>query len=483
MIAEQNPAIDVQKLVPLKLDEPQIDSDNPWGDDLLGRQDIAARLTNLVATQEPPLTIGLHGQWGTGKTFMLKRWQKALETDKYQAIYFNAWEDDFCDDPLLAIVGQLSDYFNEPGLKRIARRAAKLAAPLIMENLSGVLRATTGLTAKVDQQQQGKTTLLDAYLKQGATKNKLKTELTKLSKKIAERTNHPLIFIIDEMDRCRPTFAIELLERVKHIFDVPNLVFVFGLNRDELCNSIKSIYGAIDADVYLRRFFDMDLNLPVADTGVFAQHLVQAFELDKYFLQLSKRAQHNVHIGEFNTVAGMFPPLWGFLGLSLRDIEHCVRLIALVSRNLKPTQNMFPWALGLLITLRLKNLALYREYVQGTCRASDVINYFDGLLHIEGLDRNLARAMRMAEANLYGAESGDVFSPNLEATPIGQLRLLRDGQPLTNPDLLSKRAQQAATDVKHMIEVIENIPDFRWSSNVIAHLTRLIDLHQEMVRR
>ena len=54
-----------------------------------------------------------------------------------------------------------------------------------------------------------------------------------------EIDEQPLIFIIDELDRCRPTFAIELLERVKHIFDVPNMVFVLGINRDELCKSLR----------------------------------------------------------------------------------------------------------------------------------------------------------------------------------------------------------------------------------------------------
>ena len=68
MLRQPNPLLDTQKSVTLKLSEPVVDSDNLWADDLLARQAIATRLTNLVATQEPPLTISLHGQWGTGKT-------------------------------------------------------------------------------------------------------------------------------------------------------------------------------------------------------------------------------------------------------------------------------------------------------------------------------------------------------------------------------------------------------------------------------
>ena len=156
---------------------------------------------------------------------------------------------------MLAIIGQLSSYFKEAGLKQVARKAAQIAVPLIRENLLGILKASTGVTIKVDTREQGKTTILDTYLEQRSTKDTLKIHLSKLSQQVADQTKHPLVFIIDELDRCRPTFAIELLERVKHIFDIPNMVFVFGINHDELCKSLKSIYGDIEADVYLRPLF------------------------------------------------------------------------------------------------------------------------------------------------------------------------------------------------------------------------------------
>ncbi len=74
-----------------------------------------------------------------------------------------------------------------------------------------------------------------------------------LASDVREETGHPLVFIIDELDRCQPTIAIALLERVKHICDVPDVVFVFGVNRLELTRSVQSVYGAIDAGTYLRR--------------------------------------------------------------------------------------------------------------------------------------------------------------------------------------------------------------------------------------
>lgn len=243
MVRESDAIVEARRSVALKVYEPKVDHDRPWEDDLLNRQEIATRLTNLIAYQEPPLTISLHGQWGTGKTFMLRRWQTDLESEKsgYQAIYFNAWEDDFCDDPLLAFIGQLSDHFKESGYKAFARKVVDVAIPLIKENLNDVVKTKTGLTLKVDKFKNRRRALIDNYSKERATKEELKKALADLSTKVAKDTGHPLVFIVDELDRCRPTFAIELLERVKHIFDVPNLVFVFGLNRDELCKSLTSV--------------------------------------------------------------------------------------------------------------------------------------------------------------------------------------------------------------------------------------------------
>ena len=109
---------EIKKKLTLKLIEADISSDDPWADDVLERKKVASALTNLVSEETNPLVIGLNGHWGTGKTFVLKRWQKELEGKGYKSIYFNAWEDDFCDDPLIAIIGQLSDSLKEEEIQR-----------------------------------------------------------------------------------------------------------------------------------------------------------------------------------------------------------------------------------------------------------------------------------------------------------------------------------------------------------------------------
>ena len=72
-----------------------------------------------------------------------------------------------------------------------------------------------------------------------------------------------MIFFIDELDRCRPNFAIELLEVIKHLFYIDNFIFIISIDKDQLSYSIANIYGHnMDTEGYLRRFFDLDYTLP-----------------------------------------------------------------------------------------------------------------------------------------------------------------------------------------------------------------------------
>ena len=90
----------------------------------------------------------------------------------------------------------------------------------------------------------------DTYLYLASARSELIKNLSALPAEALTKTEdpRPIVFIIDELDRCRPTFAIELLERVKHIFNQAHgIIFVFGINRTELTKSVRSVYGDIDA--------------------------------------------------------------------------------------------------------------------------------------------------------------------------------------------------------------------------------------------
>ncbi len=465
--------------IELKHPEAKVSRDEPWHDDVLDRAKIATKLTNLIREQRAPFGISIDGRWGTGKTFLLKRWQRDLKREGFSAIYFNAWEDDFCDDPLLAIIGQLSDHFKKGNLKTLADELGKIAIPLLKKNALSVLNRATGLTFEVDLNERD---LLKEYRDQRQTKTKLKNQLTKMAAAVVQETDHPLVFIIDELDRCRPTFAIELLERVKHIFDVPNVVFVFGINRDELCKSLESIYGAIDATVYLRRFFDMEFRLPEADTKGFCSSIMSRFGLHEFFQTQSSDPFVATNRTDYKNLSQALPVVCSVLDLSLRDIVYSISLVVLAIRNLGTNQDIHPWPLSVLIPLKIYDPTLYRQFIQGDRRANHIMDYIDSKLPHSIRDRQLEYELTAIEAELYLLETARLTGSG-ESTPYDQLDLLAGGPDGGNHHLLSKRTQEAGPGrASELLRPMGGNRIERTPSNAIRELAILIDLHGIVAR-
>ena len=482
MSEEAQAAADQRELPRFKYPEADVSPEEPWQDDVLDRAKIAEKLTNLLRNQRDPFVISIDGYWGTGKTFLLKRWQMDLEAEGFKAIYYNAWEDDFCDDPLLAIVGQLSEQFKEDAFRAIAKKAGEVAVRLIWKNVKAVIERQTGLVLDLDLGEQKGRDLLQEYLDQRETKDRLKAELTKLSAAVAEETGRPLVFIIDELDRCRPTFAIELLERVKHIFDVPDMVFVFGINRDELCKALNSVYGEIDASIYLRRFFDMEFGLPGAELQAFCNHIMTRLGLHEYFLAQLRSTDARTNATDYQNFSEALPLLCALLDLSLRDIVYCIRMVVLAIRNLEEEQYMFPWPLSLLIPLKLDDPTLYRQFIQGDCHASDVFDYIDGKLSLPVRNEQLEFELTAIEADLYLLETARLEDSG-ESTPRDQLELLEGGATLSYSHLLSKRTQEAGADrATELLKFIDGDRLQRTPHNAINELASLIDFHDIVAR-
>lgn len=465
----------------LKLDEPEVSAVSPWHDDKLDRAEVAARLTNLIQGIDQPFVMSLDGYWGSGKTFMLKRWHRDLEIRGCHTIYFNAWEDDFCDDPFLALLGQLQTRFNESTFQDITNDIIEVAGPLVHENLLGLFKRVTGLTLKVPWK-RGKRYLVNEYHDRRAGKDELKKQLERLSNSVAEQSGHPLVFIVDELDRCRPTFAIELLERVKHVFDVPGLVFVFGINRQELCSALRSVYGDINASVYLRRFFDMEFVMPPVDTTRYGRSLMDRYRLESTLGIPDVDGKYGPRAQEYAVLKQRFPELWNRLGLSLRDIDYCVRILALLGKSLEPQYRIYPALTGLLVTLKLKNPEMYRQVVNDDFSVAAVMDYLESEISLPAIDRPdslLAGTLDDIETYLY------LVHPASKR----QLELLMQGR--NEPDsaeLIPKRTRNFGTrKAERLLKAIERElnPIFEpqmYPGDALSHLLKSIDLCQSMVR-
>ena len=192
----------------------------------------------------------------------------------------------------------------------------------------------------------------------------------------------PLVVFIDELDRCRPTYAIELLEVAKHLFAVDGVVFVLGVNRSELAESVKAVYGAsFNAEGYLHRFFDIDIRLPSPDRKAFIESQLKAIRLDAFLA----RTQDKHASKDFGHVQDMLLTFFGLSTLSLRDVEQAIHRLGVVLTLTRSDQWSFIISAMVLVILRTIDRNAYYDLVNGNASDRQIIEKVFNLPSMEAL--------------------------------------------------------------------------------------------------
>ena len=353
------------------------DEKDVWADDCFkDRDDVSRHLYGIVSGQERPLTICLNGEWGSGKTFFLTRFAENYNKRKPEgrAIYFNAWQDDFLDDPLVAIISQLRNVVKDSEstlYDSIKSAAAPCLAKIGLSIAKQVTKKVTGVDVdeiELDDLRTKPEALFERYNEMDASRKLLREAIAKLAEATWQATEKPLLFIVDELDRCRPTFAIELLERIKHLFCVPHLVFIVGVDLRQLEKSVKAVYGDIDANDYLHRFFDIELRLPVPNKLLYVYRLWQEHQLEDV---LKRRG---VDSGTQSSMVDEFARLIKFRNLTLRQIEKCVRTYALLAMS--PARPSCQWALltAIGVVLKVTDVDSYQKFIKMEYKLGELID-------------------------------------------------------------------------------------------------------------
>ncbi len=369
----------------LKRTLPRITKEAPYAEDRLNRKECAKALTNVLNSAPDGLVLCINGAWGSGKSTFIEMWRAQLDSE-FVTMLFNAWESDFVDDAMVALLGDLQTQAERLATKGCPDPAAKkietfkrLGSKLVRGAFPFAMRAVTaGLvdiendTLKeilVDEAGNVADAQIQAYTEAKASIAGFREALTELAMEIGV-SGKPLVIFIDELDRCRPPFAIRVLEVVKHFFSVPGVVFVLALDREQLGHSIKSMYGAdMDVGGYLRRFFDLEFNLPAGNGVTFVLALLEKFGLAEAILAESRNRGYEGPNSTPILISGLFHAL----SCSPRDQEKCFTHYALIKVASRRTR---PWTfigLFMVIILRVKRPDLYLGLLHGTKTIDDVI--------------------------------------------------------------------------------------------------------------
>ncbi|EGR2045797.1 hypothetical protein CGG85_22505 [Vibrio parahaemolyticus] len=259
---------------------------------LFGRGEFAQNLTNIFLNTDDGFVLAIDASWGEGKTAFIHQLIHDLnETDQLIPIYYDAFSNDFSSDTFLSIGATIAYEVD----KHFAKAGKCSSTSKQIEHLKSVTKSTAveliklgtnlglkSLTAGIIQSQDLEKLATNAF--SSATFGTLELDLNEKFKAYENaktsiesyinalesvcENNEKVIFFIDELDRCRPNFAVEVLEKVKHLFPAKNVIFVISYNKSQLSKIISNVYGVDqeDSNKYLEKFIHIEANLPTTDS-------------------------------------------------------------------------------------------------------------------------------------------------------------------------------------------------------------------------
>ena len=389
----------------------EIDIVNPFRADVAGsRLALANSLTWLISEVPTPYVLAINSPWGTGKTTFMNMWAELLcgemETpQKIVAVKLNAWESDFAEDPLVAFLDAIyekaSALTTKSHLKQQLRKFKDAGKALAKAVIPAAVKIGTMGGLDVDKEYEkivadtlgsGVKDAMERFTKEKSVIAKFRAALSDLAFAVRESSGGRLVCFIDELDRCRPDYAVTALERMKHIFGVEGIVFVLFVDKVQLGSSLQHIYGAgLNDTEYLKRFIDNECALPATDYDSVVSSLFV-----RYGIATSSRRS-----GELDTLEGAFAVAAKVLELSLRSIEQCVAQLGIAMLSMPNKQRVYPHLLGFLLALKSGKPRLYNEYLNGAIDGIEVMEHFTA--HPHGRALKSGRAGGLTELYLVSA--------------------------------------------------------------------------------
>ena len=413
-----------------RLKEVEINPQEPFAHDALDRKKYAEILTSVVdAYSHSGCVLAINGKWGTGKTTFVNMWKAHLDGLGYKTIYFNAWESDYMEDPLVALVSELQVLnVDKAAISKVATNVGKIILAAGVSAVKGILRNKLGIDGDVvkdaiDQAKDVGMSCLDNYAEEKSTFEDFKSSLVEY---VADNAGEkPVVFFIDELDRCRPDYAVKVLERIKHLFDVPNVVFVLSINKKQLGYAIQGFYGTanLDADDYLRRFIDIEYELPSPDMKEFSKYLYGQYGFDD-FLSSPKRLEYFRRGEEPEELRTTAAKLAEICRLDLRTQDRIFSICRISLEALNANNYLLPDVLYILCLLKVQYNEVYTGIRLKSYSVQGLINALESTVlkdyKQESKRSSFERVMEFTFATLVVNYNNPYYADVVDPTFVGE---------------------------------------------------------------
>jgi len=278
--------------------------------DILDRQGFVNKIKMIVETlskERKNCTFAINGEWGCGKSYVLNRFKEEIEdiqseetaSDKYLVFYYDCWKYDYYEEPAVAIIAAMLEMAEEKLkiINTLTDKAMEATWNVVIKRLETIVGEYCKNKVGVDLY-KFIGDIRNGIIEESNSRNifdnmfAFKSTFETIKKYIQEfSSNHTVIIIVDEIDRCLPQYAIKILERLHHIFfDISNVIVIIAVDGNQLDNTIKQIYGQkTNAEKYLKKFIDFQLNLDIGKTYTgYASKFASYFSKFKDHLELNE---------------------------------------------------------------------------------------------------------------------------------------------------------------------------------------------------
>ena len=356
----------------LRSDELPVSSDRPYAEDLLGREPFGDGLTRLVDYGGGTGVVLIDAGWGNGKTTFLRMWIQKARNDGKVVASLNAWDGDYRATPLEYIAENLaSELEREVPRSRLTRLVNRLhqlwsylcrsARRLLPAGTAATAAATDGGAAwavanALGQLIRSLRTVTSAdpgdARRLESVRDKLRRAAATVRRRRTGQSRSRFVVVIDELDRCRPDYAVRFLETVKHVFEVEHVTFVLAANSTELAHAMRGVYGAeFDGVGYLERFFDIRLYLPEGTR----EHFVNRVVNDSRLLEQSERDRPLDQLSGSFTAEEVVAYMLRHSALSLREVHKTLKHIQVLLLFYRLP--LAPYVLSALVLATLRSVA------------------------------------------------------------------------------------------------------------------------------
>jgi hypothetical protein len=363
-------------------------------DDMFGRDAFAAGLLSLFSNSQDPLVVALDEKWGTGKTVFARRLAKKAEKEGHAVVYFDAFKRDYNPDVFIALTAELLAKIPNEKQEKSFKENAKAIGKIVARTLfKGAIRAATAGAVKASDLDEATTEtaneigdiaeaefdrIIDERLgsvkKEEEAFSRFKESLIALAEGNSgtDEQPKPIILIIDELDRCRPDYALDVLETIKHFFSVPKVHFLLVCDFGQLVASVKARYGLeSEGEIYLEKFVDARVTFPVQDKDARFNSISKFIEGSIYGMPDDGEGGQQ-WTGLSNFISG----IGHRLDYSLRRIERIITQFALCMNFTKPNEFRLGAVICVLCDLKISNRSLFQQAKNGTLKYKDLREFY-----------------------------------------------------------------------------------------------------------